>query len=84
MATVQIADDLLHQAREIAASVGYSTPDSLVEEATRQMLKKLKAPEFHRRTQQIRVQMKQQGISEEEILADFERFRQSLAEEKAS
>ena len=84
MATVQIADELLHQAKEMAASVGYPTPDSLIEEATRQMLRKLKAAEFQRRTQRIGDQMKQQGIKAEEILADFERFRQSLWEEKDS
>jgi molybdopterin-biosynthesis enzyme MoeA-like protein len=80
MATVQISDELLYQAQQFAVSVGYPTPDSLIEEATRQMIKKLKADEFQRRTQQICTQMKQQGISEAEILADFEQFRQSLPE----
>lgn len=81
MATVQITDELLRQVKEMAARVGYLTPDSLIEEATRHMLKKLKAAEFQRRTQQIRDQMKQQGISEEAILDDFDQFRRSLPEE---
>ena len=80
MATVQIADELLHQAQEIAASTGYPTPDSFIEEATRQMLKKLKAVKFQRRTQRIRKQMKRHGLSEEAILADFEQFCRSLSE----
>lgn len=84
MATVQIADELLHQAKEMAASTGYPTPDSLIEEATRQLLKKLKAAEFQRRTQRTREQMKQLNISEAEILADFEQFRRSLSEETDS
>ena len=80
MATIHIADELLYQAKAMAPSAGYPTPDSLIEDAIRQMLKKLRSAEFQQRTQRIRDQMKQLRIPEEEVLADFEQFRQSLPE----
>ena len=81
MATIMISDELLHQAKKVAAIAGYPTPDSLIEEAIRQKLFQLQAEESQRLTQRIRDKMQQRGISEAAILADFERFRQSLSKE---
>ncbi|MFQ6041595.1 MAG: hypothetical protein ACE5PV_12120 [Candidatus Poribacteria bacterium] len=81
MATIVISDELLHQAEEIAANVGYPTLNSLIEEAIRQKLFQLQAEKSQRFTQRIRDKMQRKGISEEAILADFERFRQSISKE---
>jgi len=81
MAIIAISDELVHQAKLLAARAGYSTLESLIEEAIRQKLIQLQAEESQLLTQQIRDKMQEKGISEEEILADFERFRQSLAKE---
>jgi metal-responsive CopG/Arc/MetJ family transcriptional regulator len=83
MATITIAEELLHQAKAVAANAGYPTPDSLIEDAIRQMLKKMTAAESQRLTQNIRDRMEQKGISEEAILTDFERFRQVPSKETA-
>ena len=81
MATIAISDELARQARVIATRAGYPTPESLIEEAIRQKLVQLQAEESQRLTQRIRNKMQEKGISEEEILADFERFRQSISKE---
>jgi 4-hydroxy-3-methylbut-2-enyl diphosphate reductase IspH len=81
MATIAISDELAYQAKLVAARAGYSTPESLIEEAIRQKLVQLQAEESQRLTQRIRNKMQEKGISEEEIVADFERFRQSLLRE---
>ncbi len=81
MATIAISDELVHQAKLVAARAGYSTPELLIEEAIRQKLVQLQTEESRRLTQRIRDKMQEKGISEEAILADFERFRQSLLKE---
>lgn len=81
MATIVISDELLHQAKEIAASVGYPTLNALIEEAIRQKLFQLQEKESQQLTQRIRDKMQRKGISEEAILADFECFRQSISKE---
>ena len=78
MATIAISDELVYQAKLVAARVGYSTPESLIEEAIRQKLVQLQAEESQQLTRRIRNKMQEKGISEETILADFERFRHSL------
>lgn len=81
MATIAISDELVHQAKLVATRAGYSTPELLIEEAIRQKLVQLQTEESRRLTQRIRDKMQEKGISEEAILADFERFRQSLLKE---
>lgn len=78
MTTIAIPDELAHQVKLVASSAGYSTPELLIEEAIRQKLVQLQAEESQQLTQRIRNKMIEKGISEEAILADFERFRQSL------
>jgi hypothetical protein len=81
MATIAISDELVYQAKLVAARVGYSTPESLIEEAIRQKLVQLQVEESQQLTQRIRNKMQEKVISEETILSDFERFRQSLLKE---
>lgn len=81
MATVIIADELLHKAQEAATNAGYETPDSLIEEAIRQKLRQLQSDRSQQLTQRIRDKMNKKGISEQALLADFEKFRQSLKKE---
>ena len=81
MATISIPDKLVHQAKLVAARAGYSTPESLIEEAIWQKLVQLQSEKSQRLTQRIRDKMQEKGISEEAILADFEQFRQSPLKE---
>ena len=81
MATVVISDELLQQAKQAAITAGYASPDLLIEEAIAQKIESLRSEASDRLTQHIRERMISAGLSEEEILADFEEFRQSLYKE---
>ena len=82
MATITISDALARQAKLAAVRAAYSTPESLIEEAVEQRLLQLQAEESQTLTQRIRSKMQEKGITEAEILSDFEQFRQSLLQEE--
>ena len=77
MAQITIGDDLLTQVqRTLPASVSV---DRFVEEAVREKLAvEERRAEFYRLSEETRRRMEEKGISESEILGDFETFREGL------
>ena len=77
MAQITIGDDLLTQIqRTLPASV---SADRFVEEAVREKLAvEERRAEFYRLSEETRRRMEEKGISESEILGDFETFREGL------
>jgi Arc/MetJ family transcription regulator len=77
MAQITIADELLTQVRR--ALPEFASTDEFVEEAVREKLAvQQRRVEFFRLSEETRRRMEEKGISESEILNDFELFRQGL------
>lgn len=80
MATITLPDDLLEQVeRALPKSV---SPDEFVADAVRDKLAwQDRKQEFFRLSNGTRRRMEEQGISEAELLADFEAFRETVNHE---
>lgn len=77
MAQITIGDDLLTQIqRTLPAAV---SADRFIEEAVREKLAvEERRAEFYRLSEETRRRMDEKGISESEILGDFETSREGL------
>jgi len=74
MLNIQLPDNLLQEIE--AAGVTGSAVDAFVQQAVREKLdEEERRKEFHRLTAKIREAMLAKGLTEEEILADFEKHR---------
>lgn len=77
MAQITIADELLTQVRR--ALPEFASADEFVEVAIREKLaEQQRRAEFFRLSEETRRRMEKTGVSESEILHDFELFRQGL------
>jgi hypothetical protein len=81
MSMIAIHDDLLSKAREEAARAGFSTVDEFVSHAIARDIDEARRRQLRESTAETRKAMLAAGLSEEEILADFERFRSQLRHE---
>lgn len=74
MSEIRISDALLQQIQ--AAGVTGSGVDAFVEQAVREKLhEEVRRKEFHDLSSKVREAMLAKGLTEEEILADFENHR---------
>lgn len=77
MAQITIADELLKQVRRALPEL--ASTDEFVEEAVREKLAvQQRRSEFFRLSEETRRRMEEKGISESQLLDDFELFRQGL------
>ena len=77
MAQITIADDLLTQIQR--ALPESASADGFIEEAVREKLAvQERRSEFYRLSEETRRRMDEKGVSESEILGDFEVFREGL------
>lgn len=73
---IQIPDALLHQIEATGLTGG--AVDEFVQQAVREKLSaEERRKEFHRLTAKIRDAMLAKGLTEDEVLADFEKHRRS-------
>lgn len=76
MSTIHLPDTLIDQLS--AAGVPTGSVDDFVQQAVREKLHdEERRKEFHRLTAKIREAMLAKGLTEDEILADFEKQRRS-------
>lgn len=56
-------------------SLGYKSRDEFVQQAVEEKILRLKYRIFRERSNEIRTALEKKGFSEEDIIRDFERFR---------
>jgi hypothetical protein len=78
MLQIELPDNLLQQIE--SAGVTGSAVCEFVQQAVREKLDwEQRRREFHRITSRVRQAMHDQGLNEEDILADFESFRREMS-----
>ncbi len=84
MATaIRIPDQLIPRISEAAKKKGFAKPEDFVARLIEKKLLELEEQEkIFAITDRVRVALEAKGISEEETLADFEKFRQLLYDER--
>jgi metal-responsive CopG/Arc/MetJ family transcriptional regulator len=84
MATaISIPDQLVPKISEAAKKKGFTKPDDFVARLIEEKLLELEEQEkIFAITDKVRAALEAKGISEEETLADFEKFRQRLYHER--
>jgi hypothetical protein len=82
MTMIAIDDDLLSKARQEAARAGFPTVDEYVAHLLAREIDEARRRRLRESTAQTRKAMLAAGLTEEEILEDFERFRDELWQER--
>lgn len=84
MATaISIPDQLVPKISEAAKKKGFAKPDDFVARLIEEKLLELEEQEkIFAITDKVRAALEAKGISEEETLADFEKFRQRIYHER--
>lgn len=81
---INIPDQLVSKISEAAKKRGFTKADDFVTRLIEEKLVELEEQEsIFAVTDQVRARLKAQGISEEQTLADFERFRERLYHERS-
>jgi hypothetical protein len=79
MSQIHLSDALIQQIETTAGLTG-SAVDEFVQQAVREKLDwEARRQEFRRITSRVRQAMHDQGLTEEDILADFESFRREMS-----
>lgn len=80
---IQIPYHLISRISEVARKMGFDKPDDFVARVVEEKLLEIEEQEkIFEITDKVRAALEAKGISEEETLADFERFRQRLYHER--
>ena len=77
---MQIKDNVFQGAKSIPALVkkyGYNSQEDLVQDALKHWILKLQEEEFIKAANRMRGKMRDKGVTEEEILRDFEKSSSS-------
>jgi Arc/MetJ-type ribon-helix-helix transcriptional regulator len=82
MQQITIEEDLLAQAHAAAEQEGYSSVDDFVASAIQERLGRFRKERFLQASQRIRKGLHASGLTEEQVPADFEQFRDELASVK--
>ena len=78
MRSIAVNEELLGEASEWPSRLGQDALDRFVISAADEKILQAKREAFAKSSESIRRRMEELGITEEEILADFERFRTEL------
>lgn len=69
--------DIQRAAERIAKEWGFSSVEDFINEAVEERILQLKKYEFIERTEKIREELNKKGLTEKDILTDFEERRSS-------
>ena len=81
MQTIMIPDELLHKLEELCREKGYESIDTWLEEAVESQFASLRRKKAEEIAGRIRRGFHERGYTEEEILKDFETFRERLRDD---
>jgi|FaiFalDrversion2_1042247.scaffolds.fasta_scaffold07118_3 ribosomal protein S8 len=72
---VKVSSKIKKEIAEILEGYGYKNEKEFIEDALWRRILELKKIDFLVKTEKIRKAMRKKGVTEEEILRDFEKFR---------
>lgn len=75
MATIDIPEPLVEEIEELRQAGVIGSAQKFAEEAIREKLLLAKREQMARETEPLQIDLAQIGLSEEELLKEFERFR---------
>jgi len=77
MRTILLSDSLVKEIHKIAREIGYTEEKQFIEDVLKEKLSEYKRQLFMKGVADIQRNLAVKGITEDEIIADFERFRDS-------
>jgi hypothetical protein len=75
---VKVPSKMKKEILDFLKDFGYKSEKEFVEDAILRRILELKKLDFLMRSEKIKTAMRKKGITEKEILRDFERFRHSI------
>ena len=84
METIQLSNAILEKLGELRQAGGYETITQGLEQAVDHHLLELRRQRAEKVGKKIRKKLKEKGLTEDDILKDFEIFREKLRQENAA
>jgi|YelNatPaOPRAMG01_1025707.scaffolds.fasta_scaffold59149_5 ribosomal protein S8 len=75
---VKISSKMKEEILDFLKDFGYKSEKEFIEDAILHRILELKKIDFLMKSEKIKTAMRKKGITEKEILRDFERFRHSI------
>ena len=84
MKTIQLSNAILEKLGELRRAGGYETITQGLEQAVDHHLLELRRQRAEKVGKKIRKKLKEKGLTEDDVLKDFEIFREKLRQENAA
>ncbi len=84
MPAILLSDSLLKEINKVAREFGYTEEKQFIEDMLKEKILDCKRQMFMKGVADIRRKLAVKGLTEDEIIADFERFRHSQSRSPAS
>lgn len=84
MSEIVIDDELLARAREVATSEGFASLEEFVASVLAERVRQPRQADFREGTRTIQEAVSAAGLTESQVLDDFERFRDELWRREAA
>ena len=84
MRTILLSDSLSKEIDKVAREFGYMEEKQFIEDMLKEKILEYKRQMFMKGVANIRRKLAEKGLTEDEIIADFERFRHSQSRSPAA
>jgi hypothetical protein len=84
MPTILLSDSLSKEINKVAREFGYMEEKQFIEDMLKEKISEYKRQMFMKGVANIRRKLAVKGLTEDEIIADFERFRHSQSRSPAA
>ena len=84
MRTILLSDSLSKEINKVAREFGYMEEKQFIEDMLKEKILEYKRQMFMKGVANIRRKLAEKGLTEDEIIADFERFRHSQSRSPAA
>jgi len=84
MPTILLSDSLSKEINKVAREFGYMEEKQFIEDMLKEKILEYKRQMFMKGVANIRRKLAEKGLTEDEIIADFERFRHSQSRSPAA
>jgi hypothetical protein len=84
MPTILLSDSLSKEINKVAREFGYTEEKQFIEDMLKEKILEYKRQMFMKGVANIRHKLAVKGLTEDEIIADFERFRHSQSRSPAA
>ncbi len=84
MRTITLSDSLAKEIHEVAREFGYTEEKQFIEDMLKEKVLEYKRQLFMKGAADVQRKLAVKGVTEDEIIADFERFRHSQSRSSAT